>query len=149
MVTVSAEEAMQSMRVKRCNTCLLLVLKSIICISLTVRFTYISYLVPFVLAKKHKPVAPLFKVARPLNWRWQNRSIRNVTAFPKLYNLSLAFLFLDHCKCCIGEVDITLCTRLESASPPNHVHEAALVAIGIGNAERVDKAVFEGRESHA
>ena len=91
----------------------------------------------------------LLKLARPLDWRRQNRSIRNVTTFSKLNNLPLPLHFLGHCKRRIGKVDIALYARLESTGPPNHVHEAALVAIGVGNAECVDETVLEGRESDA
>ena len=94
-------------------------------------------------------ITRLLKAARPLDWRWQRRTVRNIATFPELNDFSLALLFLDHCKCSIGKVEIALYTCLEATSPPNHVHESALVAVGIRNAERVDKAVPEGRKSHA
>jgi hypothetical protein len=77
------------------------------------------------------------------------RRVRNVAALAELDNLPLALLFLDHRERSIGEVHVALCTCLKAASPPNHVHEAALVAVDIGDAERIDEAVLEGREGHA
>lgn len=94
-------------------------------------------------------MAPLLEIARPLHWGWQNSSVGNVATLPKFDNFPLTLLFSDDCKRRVGKVHVALCSCLEPAGPANQIDEAALVAIVIGNTERVDEAVLEGRKSHA
>jgi hypothetical protein len=77
------------------------------------------------------------------------RGVRNVAALSEFNNLPLSILFFDHSECRIGEVHIALCTSLKPSSPPNHVDKATLVAVCVGYAKGVDKAMFEGCEGYA
>jgi hypothetical protein len=76
------------------------------------------------------------------------RRVWNVTAFPELHNLPRTLLFFDHRKRSVGKVHVPFRTSLEATCPPNHVYEAAVIAVYIWYAERIDEAVLEGRESH-
>ena len=76
------------------------------------------------------------------------RRVRNVTAFPELHNLPLTLLFPNYRKRSVGKVHVAFRASLEAPCPPNHVHEAAFIAVYIWYAERIDEAVLEGRESH-
>jgi hypothetical protein len=90
----------------------------------------------------------LLKPTTPLDRLRQMRRVRNVTAFPELHNLPLALLFPDYRKRSVGKVHVAFRTSLEATCPPNHVYEAAFIAVYIRYAERIDEAVLEGRESH-
>jgi hypothetical protein len=75
------------------------------------------------------------------------RCIRNVTALSELHNLPRTLLFFDYRKRSVGKVHVAFRASLEATCPPNHVYEAAFIAVDIWYAERIDEAVLEGRES--
>ena len=75
------------------------------------------------------------------------RRVRNVATLPELDNLPLTFFFSDHSEGGVGIVQIKLCPCLIPTSPTDHVHETPLIAVRIGNAERIDEAMLEWCES--
>ena len=85
----------------------------------------------------------LRKAAGPLIPRWQRCRIRDVTAFSELDYLPLALDILDHSKCSVREVHVTLSQSVHATCPTDRVHEATLVTIGVRYTECVDKAVLE------
>lgn len=86
----------------------------------------------------------LVKLTSPLHWLGQCRRVRDISSLPELHDFPLPLFFLDNRESCIRKVHVTLRTCLEAASPSNHIDEATLVAIRVGDAKYIDEAVLEG-----
>jgi hypothetical protein len=75
--------------------------------------------------------------------------VGNVTALPKLDNLSLSFDLFYHGKSSIREVHVTLRVLVEATRPAHRIHKASFVAIVIGNAKGVGESMVEWRKCSA